>query len=155
MTGYDFQVLLYYFHTFTHGVISNLYERDTDIFEISFWYVRGARRDMCVNRFESRKISKNFWKRKEIECTPIQVSSSQSSYTMQEFDEEIVQKNVQKLRQTTEDRSIESSLVSLPLSRDLRTIYTESMLSRDTGWRPLVCSTVGCDAYPFIPGEQK
>lgn len=74
---------------------------------------------------------------------------------MQEFDEEIVQKNVQKLRQTTEDRSIESSLVSLPLSRDLRTIYTESMLSRDTGWRPLVCSTVGCDAYPFIPGEQK
>lgn len=41
---------------------------------------------MCVNRFESRKISKNFWKRKEIEYTPIQVSSSQSSYTMQEFD---------------------------------------------------------------------
>lgn len=70
---------------------------------------------------------------------------------MQEFDEEVVQ----KLRQTTEDRSIESSLVSLPLSRNLRTIYTESMLSRDTGWRPLVCSTVGCDAYPFIPGEQK
>lgn len=29
--------------------------------EISFWYVRGARRDMCVNRFEWRKISKKNW----------------------------------------------------------------------------------------------
>lgn len=76
--------------TFTrsHTVLSLICTNAIQTFsiEISFWYVRGARRDMCVNRFESRKISKNFWKRKEIEYTPIQVSSSQSSYTMQEFD---------------------------------------------------------------------
>lgn len=76
--------------TFTrsHTVLSLICTNAIQTFsiEISFWYVRGARRDMCVNRFESREISKNFWKRKEIEYTPIQVSSSQSSYTMQEFD---------------------------------------------------------------------
>lgn len=110
----DSQALPYYFHTFTHDVISNLYERDTFDRNIVLICARSSERYVC----KSIRMKENFEKK---------LNRLNALQSVQGFSIELLMQEFRVLFR-----------FSSSVERFENDLHRKRVIISDTGWRPLV-----------------